>query len=238
MLRRAGIGLALRAPRLGPCTQPRTGRFRWWVAASTRPSGVEGPKKVRSAPFEAVTNSVNFFRPSPRPRPFRVLLKPCSPQLGEDQQPTSGADMSATGPGTEHPRCTRHPRVTLMVHPRRWGWVYPRCRAAGQSTPQPYPFVPLPLVRPTQAVAAELEIRPVRRSAPVPSPEAKRAPLGRITNASVLVSSGSRLPAEAGRLFTRQRPPRSGSGAEVPRLASALPCPAGRSVPVAEDRSA
>jgi hypothetical protein len=83
---------------------------------------------------------MNFFRPGPRPRPFRALLKPCSPQVGEDQQPTSGADMSATGPGTEDPRCTEHPEVTLVVHPRRWGWVCPRCRAAGQSTPQPYPF--------------------------------------------------------------------------------------------------
>jgi hypothetical protein len=27
--------------------------------------------------------------------------------------------MSATGPGTKDPRCTKHPEVALMVHPRR-----------------------------------------------------------------------------------------------------------------------
>jgi hypothetical protein len=87
--------------------------------------------------------------------------------------------MSATGPGTEDPRCTKHPEVMLVVHPRRWGGVCPSCRAVGQSTPQPCLFVPLPRVRLTQAVAADLDIRPVPRSAPVPSPEAKRASLGR-----------------------------------------------------------
>jgi len=69
-----------------------------------------------------------------------------------------------------------------------------RCRAVGRSTAQPHPFVPLPLVRPPHAVPAELEIRPAPRSAPVPSPGAKRAPLGRLANPSALVSSGSRLP--------------------------------------------
>jgi hypothetical protein len=130
-------------------------------------SGVEGPKKVRSTPFEVVSNSMNFFRPVPRPRPFRVLLKPCSPQGGEDQQPTSGAGMGATGPGTEDPRCTKHPAVTLVVHPRRWGWVCPKCRMVD---PAAVPFVPLPSLRPTQAVPVELDIWPVPRSASVPSP--------------------------------------------------------------------
>jgi hypothetical protein len=114
--------------------------------------------------------------------------------------------MSATGPGTKDQRCTTHPEVTLTVHPRRWGWVCRRCRAARQSTPQPYPFVPLPPVRPGHAVPVDLDIRLVPRSAPVPSPEAKLGSLGRVANASALVSSGSRLPDEAGRLFTAMIP--------------------------------
>jgi hypothetical protein len=39
------IDLALRAPRLGPCTQPRTGRFRWLIGVAHGPSGVEGSQK-------------------------------------------------------------------------------------------------------------------------------------------------------------------------------------------------
>jgi hypothetical protein len=75
--------------------------------------------------------------------------------------------------------CTVHPKVTLTVHPRRWGWICRACRAAGQSTPQPYPFVPLPPVRSTQPVAPELDIRPVPRSAPVPSSSPEPHPLSR-----------------------------------------------------------
>jgi hypothetical protein len=88
---------------------------------------------------------MNVFRPLPRPQPFRVLPKPCSPQVGEDQQPTSGAGMSATGPGTQGPTMHHASQGHADVHPRRWGWICPTCRAAGQSTLQPYPFVPLPL---------------------------------------------------------------------------------------------
>lgn len=114
--------------------------------------------------------------------------------------------MSATGPGTKDPRCTTHPEVTLTVHPRRWGWVFRRCRAAGQSTPQPYPlfhFLLFGLVTLSQLswtfgwFPVPLLFRRQRR---------KLGSLGRVANASALVSSGSRLPDEAGRLFTRQRP--------------------------------
>jgi hypothetical protein len=42
------------------------------------------------------------------------------------------------------PRCRAHPEVGMMVHPRRWGWICPVCRAGGQASPQRVPFVPLP----------------------------------------------------------------------------------------------
>jgi hypothetical protein len=119
--------------------------------------------------------------------------------------------MSATGPGTVDPRCTKHPEVTLVVYPRRWGWVCPRCRAAGQSTLQPYPFVPLPLfgllnLYPLSWTFARLPVpllfRRERRSALLSAG---------IAYSSALVSPGSRLPHEAGRLFTRQSPQGSAS---------------------------
>jgi hypothetical protein len=40
-------------------------------------------------------------------------------------------------------RCKVHLDSVLAHHPRRWGWICQRCRAAGQPTEQPYPFVPL-----------------------------------------------------------------------------------------------
>jgi hypothetical protein len=63
--RRHGPGSASRFARrvLETCTKTRTGRFRWWVAASTRPVRRRGSEKVRSTPFEVVSNSMNFFRP-------------------------------------------------------------------------------------------------------------------------------------------------------------------------------
>jgi len=131
--------------------------------------------------------------------------------VGEDQQPTSGAGMSATGPGTEDPRCTKHPEVTLTVHPRRWGWVCPTCRAAGQSTLQTYPFVPLPPVRPAQAVAAELDVRPTPRSAPVPSPRPEPGPWSRSIEPLSLVSSLLRRRRTSVRSLARRKP-----GVQIP----------------------
>jgi hypothetical protein len=77
--------------------------------------------------------------------------------------------MSASGASIEYPHCGVHSDVTMMVHPRQWGWVCPRCRAAGQSTRQPYPFVPLPPLRPDRPVAQDLDLRPASHPASVPS---------------------------------------------------------------------
>jgi len=202
---RIWIGLALRAPRLGPCTQPRTGRFRWRVAASTPPGRRRGPKNVRSAPVEAITNAMNVFRPVPRPRPFRVLPKPCSPQVGEDQQPTSGAHMSA--------HWTRHRGPTMHQASRGHaggvsatvGLGVPKVPGGRPVDPTAVPVVPLPLfgllnLYPLSWTFARLPVpllfRRERRSALL---------LAGIAYSSALVSPGSRLPHEAGRLFTRQR---------------------------------
>jgi hypothetical protein len=48
VVRVRGIGLALRAPRLGPCTQTRTGRSSLAGRDAHGPSAVEGRKKVRA----------------------------------------------------------------------------------------------------------------------------------------------------------------------------------------------
>jgi hypothetical protein len=77
------------------------------------------------------------------------------------------------------PRCRVHPDTVLAVHPRRWGWICRRCRVLDQPTEQPYPFVPLPPVRPDRGVAPELVIQPHRRSAPVPPSTSKQTRLGR-----------------------------------------------------------
>ena len=99
-----------------------------------------------------------------------MLLKPCSPQVGEDQQPTSGAGherhwIRHRGP-TMHHASRSH---AGGVRPRRWGWLCPRCRAAGQSTPQPYTFVPFPRLRPDRPVAPDLDVRPTSHPVSVPS---------------------------------------------------------------------
>src|SRR5829696_4915275 len=65
MLRRAGIGLALRAPRLGPCTPPRTGRFRWPMGIAHGPSAVEGSQKVRTASSFCCNWLDELFAPNP-----------------------------------------------------------------------------------------------------------------------------------------------------------------------------
>jgi hypothetical protein len=54
------------------------------------------------------------------------------------------------------------------------GLDVPECRTVGQSTPQPYPFVPLPPLRRDRPVPAELEVRPASHPVSVPSfaPEA------------------------------------------------------------------
>jgi hypothetical protein len=66
------------------------------------------------------------------------------------------------GPGGRRPtasRCTVHPDTVLAVHPRRWGWVCRRCRAADQPTEQSYPFVPFPPVRRDRQTRLEQQIQ-------------------------------------------------------------------------------
>ena len=160
---------------------------------------------------------MNFFRPVPRPRPFRVLLQPCSPQVGEDQQPTSGAGHERHWTGQQGPMMHHASRGHADGASATVGMGLPEMPGGRTVDPTAVPVVPLPPVRPGHAVPVELDIRLVPRSAPVPSPEAKLGSLGRVANASALVSSGSRLPDEAGRLFTRQRPRSPGSGSGAPR---------------------
>jgi hypothetical protein len=92
-----------------------------------------------------------------------------APGGARTSNPPAEPGMSATGPDTEKPRCSRHPDVMLTVHPRRWGWVCPRCRAAGQWMPQPYPFIPFPPLRPDRSIAPDLEVRLVSHPVRVPS---------------------------------------------------------------------
>ena len=54
--------------------------------------------------------------------------------------------------------CAVHPKVTLTVHPRQWGWICGTCRELGQSTRQPYPFVPLPPARLDRQMRSEQQI--------------------------------------------------------------------------------
>src|SRR5215211_6740456 len=100
MLRRAGIGLALRAPRLGPCTQPRTGRFRWLIGIAHGPSAVEGSQKFVRPLHSAAIGWMNFLRLIPRHRPLRALHIECSPPVGHRP---SGTDQPAEHPIEAYP---------------------------------------------------------------------------------------------------------------------------------------
>ena len=68
------------------------------------------------------------------------------------------------------PRCKLHQDTVLTVHPKRWGWICGRCRAAGQPTEQPYPFVPLPPVRQDRQTRLEQQVKPASCPGGVPSP--------------------------------------------------------------------
>ena len=62
---------------------------------------------------------------------------------GEVTWTKAGQEQPAPQASTA-PRCTTHPEQAMTIHPRRWGWICPVCRAAGQASPQPTAFVPLP----------------------------------------------------------------------------------------------
>jgi hypothetical protein len=150
---------------------------------------------------------MNFFSGLfPRPRPFPVLLRPCSPQVGKDQQPARGADMGR--------HWTRHRGPTMHEASRSHadgasatvGLGVPEVPGGGQPTPQPYPFVPLPLVRPSQDVAAEPEVRPAPCSAPVPSPRPEPDPRSEVIEPLPLVSSLSRRCRTGVRSLARRNP--------------------------------
>jgi hypothetical protein len=126
-----------------------------------------------------------------------------------------GGQGPATRQGSGHGRhWTRHRGPTMHEASRSHadgasatvGLGVPEVPGGGQPTPQPYPFVPLPLVRPSQDVAAEPEVRPAPCSAPVPSPRTEPDPRSEVIEPLPLVSSLSRRCRTGVRSLARRNP--------------------------------
>jgi hypothetical protein len=117
--------------------------------------GHPSPRQRRSLPLTSLRDSLRL----PLTRAGVPGLIFAISRAGRISRRPTGATME----------CAVHPEVPLTVHPRWWGWVCRICQAAGQSTPQPYPFVPLPPARHDRQTRPEQQLRRDSCTDPVPS---------------------------------------------------------------------